>query len=207
MNTDYTVLVLVQDVFLKLGLLGILEEYLSNKSLVNNFVIFTPEHYYKVLEENFSPYNTVFLVLTHEQNYPFLNQLPLKRIPFSTTPLQLIELFKTCTPAFNKKEQQEREVLLSKREILFINFCEHGLSPAETSREMGLHIKTIYDLRLSVLKKIGCSSFNELNILIHSPVFKKWMSSQRINIDSATPGNTTTEHFIPLKSTDAILQQ
>lgn len=190
--STYTSSFLIKDSWLRLGLLNLVEEYVHNKRLKANFVFFTAEYYYQVLERKDSFYDTVFIFFIRDNAYSFLSELPAHRVSISVSPQKLIGLLDNIVPTRFILDSQNPHFHLSEREATFIAFSTMGMLPAEISVKMDLHIKTIYDLRLSVLKKFGCATFNSFSVMIHNPFFKTWMASHYHNINKQCDQNCIT---------------
>ncbi|MEW7311184.1 hypothetical protein AB1E22_00350 [Buttiauxella gaviniae] len=185
----YTTSFLTKDSWLRLGLLNLVEEYVHNKRLKANFVFFTAEYYYEVLERKDSFYDTVFILFIRDNPYSFLSELPAHRVSISVSLQKLIGLLDNIDTSRFILESQNPHFHLTEREATFIAFSTMEMLPAEISVKMELHIKTIYDLRLSVLKKFGCSTFNSFSVMIHNPFFKTWMASHYHNINKQSDQN------------------
>lgn len=119
----------------------------------------------------------MFILFVRDNSYSFLTELPAHRLSISTTPEKLIRLLDNIVPSRFIIESQNPHFHLTQREATFVAFSTMGMLPAEVSVKMELQIKTIYDLRLSVLKKFGCATFNSFSIMMHSPFFKTRLAS------------------------------
>lgn len=76
------------------------------------------------------------------------------------------------------EEQLQRKipVVLTRRERVLINLIKDGKRIAEMGEHLNLHIKTVYQARQSLIKKMGCSGAVDLLRTLHSDVFKNWLA-------------------------------
>lgn len=65
-------------------------------------------------------------------------------------------------------------VQFTEREKKVIQLISNGEAVASIGRSLNLHIKTIYQIRLNLIKKLGCSGRTDFFNISRSETFKSW---------------------------------
>ena len=76
---------------------------------------------------------------------------------------------------FGKKPDSEAEsIVFTNREKEVIRLMNDGEAMVNIGKSLYLHIKTIYQIRLTLIKKLGCSGRTDFFNISRSETFKAW---------------------------------
>ncbi|MDU7372445.1 MAG: LuxR C-terminal-related transcriptional regulator [Klebsiella michiganensis] len=115
-----------------------------------------------------------FVLLTDGNDLNFLSEIPMYRIPARSTPAE-IKSFILRPTLFGKKPDRESEsIVFTNREKEVIRLMNDGEAMANIGKSLNLHIKTIYQIRLTLIKKLGCSGRTDFFNISRSETFKAW---------------------------------
>ncbi|WP_220676471.1 LuxR C-terminal-related transcriptional regulator [Klebsiella pasteurii] len=158
---------------LRQGLQLILDS-LSPGYFHGKYVFFTSDNYYAVLNHHYDRKRVRFVLLTDGNDLNFLSELPMYRIPARATPAE-IKSFILRPTLFGKKPDRESEnIIFTSREKEVIRLMNNGEAMVNIGKSLNLHIKTIYQIRLTLIKKLGCSGRTDFFNISRSETFKAW---------------------------------
>lgn len=173
-RSDYADLWL-SDHYLRCGLENILQQMtFENKAM--RYVFLTEDKYLDVLEHQYDLTKNKIILLTDGSRFHFLDGLSFYQFP---TKSGIAELQKFMTSMIHSNETQAKPkspVLLTRRERLLIDLIKEGKRMAEMGGHLNLHVKTVYQIRQTLIKKMGCSGAVDLMRTLHSDVFKSWLT-------------------------------
>lgn len=137
-------------------------------------VFFTSDNYFAVLEHNYNRRDTLFILLTEGNDLNFLSELPMLRLPANSTPEELKIFLHQPTRYYKTHPAPCASVQFTEREKKVIQLISNGEAVASIGRSLNLHIKTIYQIRLNLIKKLGCSGRTDFFNISRSETFKSW---------------------------------
>ncbi|VEB06683.1 LuxR family transcriptional regulator [Klebsiella pneumoniae] len=79
------------------------------------------------------------------------------RLPANSTPEELKIFLHQPTRYYKTHPAPGASVQFTEREKKVIQLISNGEAVASIGRSLNLHIKTIYQIRLNLIKKLGCS--------------------------------------------------
>lgn len=158
---------------LRQGLQLVLDS-LSPGCFHGKYLFFTSDNYYAVLNHHYDRKRVRFVLLTDGNDLNFLSEIPMYRIPARSTPAE-IKSFILRPTLFGKKPDRESEsIVFTNREKEVIRLMNDGEAMANIGKSLNLHIKTIYQIRLTLIKKLGCSGRTDFFNISRSETFKAW---------------------------------
>ncbi len=165
----------LSDNYLRWGL----ETIFSQLSLADcsiRYVFLTEQRYSEVREHNYDLNKTRIILLTDSSFFQFLNHMSIYQFPMNSS---IEELHRFIISITNKKDvlrPRKTPISLSQRERLLIDLIKQGKRIADMGELLDLHIKTVYQTRQSLMKKIGSSGAVDLMHKLHSDIFKSWLA-------------------------------
>lgn len=167
----------VSDMFLEQGI-----EALVNESLVKDnkifFVFFTADEYFNVVARNYNPSTHRLILLTQGLLYSFINDENIYRLDSRAT-MDTINSFMTIISDGDEKTRNTKEkIAFSVNEKAVLRCLMAQKNIMETASINKIHFKTVYHLRQSMSKKLGCGTIVELFSVIRSEIFKKWITGE-----------------------------
>ncbi|HDN2718287.1 TPA: helix-turn-helix transcriptional regulator [Klebsiella aerogenes] len=137
-------------------------------------VFFTSDSYFSVLQHKYNRRETIFILLTEGNDLNFLSELPMIRIPARSTPAELKTFLNQPTRYYKSHTSPGELIQFTEREKKVIQLISNGEAIASIGRSLNLHIKTIYQIRLNLIKKLGCSGRTDFFNISRSETFKSW---------------------------------
>lgn len=137
-------------------------------------VFFTSDNYFAVLQHNYNRRDTLFILLTEGNDLNLLSELPMLRLPANSTPEELKIFLHQPTRYYKTHPAPGASVQFTEREKKVIQLISNGEAVASIGRSLNLHIKTIYQIRLNLIKKLGCSGRTDFFNISRSETFKSW---------------------------------
>ncbi|MDJ1655432.1 LuxR C-terminal-related transcriptional regulator [Raoultella sp. Ech2A] len=163
----------IKNSLLRQGLQLILDS-LSPSCFHGKYVFFTSDNYYSVLNHKYNQRKVRFVLLTDGNDLNFLSEIPMFRISARSTPAE-IKSFILRPTLYSKKPDGESEgIILTSREKAVIRLMNDGEAIVNIGKSLNLHIKTIYQIRLTLIKKLGCSGRTDFFNISRSETFKAW---------------------------------
>ena len=120
--------------------------------------------------------NTVILMTSNLGSDPLMQLLDEKPEATEGELHELLRPIIAISQANENQLQRKIPVVLTHRERVLINLIKEGKRIAEIGEHLNLHIKTVYQVRQSLIKKMGCSGAVDLLRTLHSDVFKNWLA-------------------------------
>ncbi|MCJ3182205.1 helix-turn-helix domain-containing protein, partial [Klebsiella pneumoniae] len=102
------------------------------------------------------------------------SELPMLRLPANSTPEELKIFLHQPTRYYKTHPAPGASVQFTEREKKVIQLISNGEAVASIGRSLNLHIKTIYQIRLNLIKKLGCSGRTDFFNISRSETFKSW---------------------------------
>ncbi|MEW5562743.1 LuxR family transcriptional regulator [Enterobacter asburiae] len=162
------------DNYLRMGLENILQKIkFDNTGL--RYVFLTEHHYTDVLKHNYDLTKNRIVLLTEGTSFNFLNTAPFYQLPKRVTVHELQNFVISISYLADKPLESKKPVLLTARERRLIDLIKEGKKMAEMGEYLNLHIKTVYQTRQTLIKKIGCSGAIDLLRTLRSDIFKNWL--------------------------------
>lgn len=165
----------LHDNYLRWGLENILQQMTFEKNSMR-YVFLTESKYLDVLEHNYDPENNKVILLTDGASFHFLDGVSFYQFPMKSGIAELQKFMTSIVGSNGRKVQHKPPVLLTRRERLLIDLIKEGKRMAEMGGHLNLHIKTVYQIRQTLIKKMGCSGAVDFMRTLHSDVFKSWLT-------------------------------
>ncbi|HCB1662945.1 TPA: LuxR family transcriptional regulator, partial [Citrobacter farmeri] len=129
-----------------------------------------------VLKHNYDRGSSKIILLTDGSFFHFLDGIAFYQFPMDSSIEELQKFIIAISQANENQLQRKIPVVLTHRERVLINLIKEGKRIAEIGEHLNLHIKTVYQVRQSLIKKMGCSGAVDLLRTLHSDVFKNWLA-------------------------------
>lgn len=162
------------DNYLRMGLENILQKINFGKTGLR-YVFLTEQQYTDVLKRNYDLNKNRFVLLTDGTPFNFLNAAPFYQLPKRVTVHELQNFVMSISYPAAKPLASNKPILLTARERRLIDLIKEGKKMAEMGEYLNLHIKTVYQTRQTLIKKIGCTGAIDLLRTLHSDIFKNWL--------------------------------
>lgn len=165
----------LSDNYLRQGLESIFTQFSLADDTIR-YVFLTEQRYSEVREYNYDLQKTKIVLLTDSSFFQFLNNGSIYQFPMRSSIEELQRFVISIANTTEEPRMYKSSVSLSQRERLLIDLIKQGKRIADMSELMDLHIKTVYQARQSLMKKIGCSGAVDLMHKLHSDIFKNWLA-------------------------------
>lgn len=168
----------LDDNFLKYGLCEILKDVRLDCQNMR-YVMFSASQYANVTQHNYDLRTHRFILLSDGQRYNFLDSFTVNHI---SSKASIEEIVKFLTSLRKKNEDHchiEQKVKLSTRETTLLDQMTDGKKIIEMAENLNVHIKTVYQMRTNLIKKLGCSGNIDFMQTLRTDVFKRWLTDQR----------------------------
>jgi DNA-binding CsgD family transcriptional regulator len=165
----------LSDNYLRWGVESILE-HIAFGNTAMRYVFLNENQYLDVLKHNYDRGSSKIVLLTDSSLFHFLDGITFYQFPMSSSIEELQKFIISISHANEKQLQRKTPVVLTRRESVLIDLIKEGMRIAEMGEYLNLHIKTVYQIRQSLIKKMGCSGAVDLHRTLHSDVFKNWLA-------------------------------
>ncbi|MDM3394637.1 MULTISPECIES: LuxR C-terminal-related transcriptional regulator [unclassified Citrobacter] len=165
----------IDDIFIRHGLKNILADIVFEDDKAR-LVFFTANHFDAVKKQNYD-LNTYRLVLLIDGHlYQYLNDISLYRLPVDSDVASIKQFIIDITRAGGKHEHQsELNISLTARDKYILTQLGEGRTVFEISAMLNLHLKTIYQARQNLIKKLGCSGLIDFQGILQAQIFRNWL--------------------------------
>lgn len=171
----------LSDHYLRLGLENVLATMTFDSPSLR-YVFFTEQYYADVLAHRYDLSQHRLILLTEGYLYNFLTDIPLHRLSARSTVSEVEAFMAAITYAKGKEKGAEKRVRFTARERLLIELIKDGKKMAEMGTYFNVHTKTIYQIRQTVIRKMGCSGMIDFLRTLRSDVFSTWLvESHRVH--------------------------
>jgi len=120
-----------------------------------------------------------FILLSDGHSYNFLDSFNVNRISSKTSVEEMVNFLKTLRKKCEDNIHMEQKVKLSARETTLLDQMSDGKKVIEMAENLNVHIKTVYQMRTKLIKKLGCSGNIDFMQTLRTDVFKSWLTEQR----------------------------
>ncbi|MDM2745861.1 MULTISPECIES: LuxR C-terminal-related transcriptional regulator [Citrobacter] len=165
----------VDDIFIRQGLKNIIADIVFEDDKAR-LVFFTANHFEAVKKQNYD-LNTHRLVLLIDGHlYQYLNEISFYRLPIDISVATLKQFIIDITGfASNHENQSELNISLTARDKYILTQLGEGRTIFEISALLNLHLKTIYQARQNLIKKLGCSGLIDFQRILQAQIFRNWL--------------------------------
>lgn len=165
----------VDDIFIRQGLKNIIADIVFEDDKAR-LVFFTANHFEAVKKQNYD-LNTHRLVLLIDGHlYQYLNEISFYRLPIDISVATLKQFIIDITGfASNHENQSELNISLTARDKYILTQLGEGRTVFEISALLNLHLKTIYQARQNLIKKLGCSGLIDFQGILQAQIFRNWL--------------------------------
>ena len=165
----------IDDIYIRQGLNNILADIVFEDDKAR-LVFFTANHFDAVKKQNYD-LNTYRLVLLIDGHlYQYLNDISLYRLPVDSDVASIKQFIIDITRAGGKHEHQsELNISLTARDKYILTQLGEGRTVFEISAMLNLHLKTIYQARQNLIKKLGCSGLIDFQGILQAQIFRNWL--------------------------------
>lgn len=165
----------VDDIFIRQGLKNIIADIVFEDDKAR-LVFFTANHFEAVKKQNYD-LNTHRLVLLIDGHlYQYLNEISFYRLPIDISVATLKQFIIDITDfASNHENQSELNISLTARDKYILTQLGEGRTIFEISALLNLHLKTIYQARQNLIKKLGCSGLIDFQGILQAQIFRNWL--------------------------------
>lgn len=165
----------IDDIFIRQGLKNILADIVFEDDKTR-LVFFTANHFDAVKKQHYD-LNTHRLVLLIDGHlYQYLNDISLYRLPVDSRVASIKQFIIDITCAGGKREHQsELNIFLTARDKYILTQLGEGRTVSEISAMLNLHLKTIYQARQNLIKKLGCSGLIDFQGILQAKIFQNWL--------------------------------
>ncbi|HCW0180567.1 MULTISPECIES: LuxR C-terminal-related transcriptional regulator [Citrobacter] len=165
----------VDDIFIRQGLKNIIADIVFEDDKAR-LVFFTANHFEAVKKQNYD-LNTHRLVLLIDGHlYQYLNEISFYRLPIDISVATLKQFIIDITGfASNHENQSELNISLTARDKYILTQLGEGRTIFEISALLNLHLKTIYQARQNLIKKLGCSGLIDFQGILQAQIFRNWL--------------------------------
>lgn len=165
----------VNDLYLRQGIENLLQEKIFLHSGLR-FVFFTIDNYYNVKKQNYDHKTHRLIFLTQGTEFRFLNDFDMHRID-ARSRLDAIRNF--ITRIAHGLESSDKliseNITLTARDRILIEQLSAGKKVVDIANMIRMHIKTVYQIRHNLIRKLGCNSLVEFLRILKNDVFKSWL--------------------------------
>lgn len=165
----------VNDLYLRQGIENLLQEKIFLHSGLR-FVFFTIDNYYNVKKQNYDHKTHRLIFLTQGTEFRFLNDFDMHRIDARSS-LDAIRNFITriAHGLENSDKLISENITLTARDRILIEQLSAGKKVVDIANMIRMHIKTVYQIRHNLIRKLGCNSLVEFLSILKNDVFKSWL--------------------------------
>ncbi|MGK0706876.1 helix-turn-helix domain-containing protein [Yokenella regensburgei] len=156
-----------------------LMERLKNSLFVTHIIFFTEEQYFNAVSASASYCDICFVFLVENNELLFLDDMPLYRISVKSSLDQFTSLLLKVNVSERFCHPENTSMILTSREISILKMIREGSSIKDMVASTGLHIKTIYQVRSSARRKLGCKTTIELCTLCKGKLFINWTNKHQ----------------------------
>ncbi|ECE1088001.1 LuxR family transcriptional regulator [Salmonella enterica subsp. diarizonae] len=170
---------LSENLFLNYGLESIFKDAAIIVGNVN-YIIFDIDDYYTVQKYITSAFKTVLIGIVTHNEYNFIDEHhTIYRIKIDASISEWRELLIQASSGqfFSRPEK----VRLTANEKNVLAMLVKGMDIRQISRELNVHLKTIYSVRYHVLAKLGCRTVLDYQILSVSKAFTHWITISNVS--------------------------
>jgi DNA-binding CsgD family transcriptional regulator len=168
----------LSDHYLQLGLQKALENIRFDDTGIR-YVFLTEQYYADVLSHNYDLDKNRLILLTNGHDFNFLDSVPLHRLSARATLDDIRHFITTITWQKGEATLPSHRMLLTAREKKLIDLMKEGKKMTEVGMHMNVHIKTIYQIRQNLIKKMGCTGLIDFLRTLRSDVFSCWMQENQ----------------------------
>nr|WP_159466213.1 LuxR C-terminal-related transcriptional regulator [Scandinavium goeteborgense] len=168
----------LSDHYLQLGLQKALENIRFDDTCIR-YVFLTEQYYADVLSHNYDLDKNRLILLTNGHDFNFLDSVPLHRLSARATLDDIRNFITSITWQKGEPTMPSHRMLLTAREKKLIDLMKEGKKMTEVGMHMNVHIKTIYQIRQNLIKKMGCTGLIDFLRTLRSDVFSLWMQENQ----------------------------
>ncbi|MBB1200989.1 LuxR family transcriptional regulator [Enterobacteriaceae bacterium 89] len=165
----------LSDLYLRCGLENILQNIHFHHSAIR-YVFLTERHYSDVVKQNYDLTTTKFILLTEGSVFNFLGDEAFYQLPMKTSVKELQKLINTLSLHKEVPNHHQARISLTDRERQVIDLIREGKRIAEMGPLLNVHIKTVYQIRQALMKKMGCDGLIDFLRTLRSDVFRNWLT-------------------------------
>lgn len=108
--------------------------------------------------------------------YQYLNDVSLYRLPVVIGVASIKQFIIDITRAGgNHENQSDSNISLTARDKYILTQLGEGRTIFEISALLNLHLKTIYQARQNLIKKLGCSGLIDFQGILRAQIFRNWL--------------------------------
>ncbi|WP_336284071.1 LuxR family transcriptional regulator [Citrobacter arsenatis] len=165
----------IDDIFIRQGLKNILADMVFEDDKAR-LVFFTANHFDRVKKQNYDLKTHRLVLLIDSHLYQYLNDISLYRLPVDIGVTSIKQFIIDITRAGGKYENQsDSNISLTARDKYILMQLGEGRTIFEISILLNLHLKTIYQARQNLIKKLGCSGLIDFQAILQAKIFRNWL--------------------------------
>ncbi|MEO3988658.1 helix-turn-helix transcriptional regulator [Pseudocitrobacter cyperus] len=169
----------LEDNFLELGLRQVLGNIRFEHRDIR-YVIFSANQYPHVKNHGYDLRRHCFILLSDGHLYNFLDSFSVNHISSKVTIGEMTRFLTSLRKTREGARRSEQKVKLSPRETTLINQMSDGKKINEMAQDLNVHIKTVYQIRSNLIKKLGCSGHIDFMQTLRTDAFKSWLTEQHV---------------------------
>lgn len=165
----------IDDIFIRQGLKNILADIVFEDDKTH-LVFFTANHFEAVKRQNYDLKTHRLVLLIDGHLYRYLNDLSLYRLPIDVSVATFKQFIIDITRSGGIHDNQsELNISLTARDKYILMQLGEGRTIFEISALLNLHLKTIYQARQNLIKKLGCSGLIDFQGILRAKIFRNWL--------------------------------
>jgi Bacterial regulatory proteins, luxR family. len=164
----------LSDNYLRCGLESILQNIHFGDSQ-QRYVFLTEQQYFDVINQHYDLTKNKIIMLTDGNTFNFLGTSSMYQLSMKTTANDLQKFITTISNPKNTSAKSECQFSLTARERRLIDLIKEGKKMAEMGEHLNVHIKTVYQIRQTLIKKMGCDGVIDFLRTLRSDVFRNWL--------------------------------
>ncbi|MDT7375296.1 LuxR C-terminal-related transcriptional regulator [Citrobacter freundii] len=165
----------IDDIFIRQGLKNILADIIFEDDNAR-LVFFTANHFEAVKKQNYNLKTHRLVLLIDGHLYQYLNDVSLYRLPVDIGVASIKQFIIDITRAGgNHENQSDSNISLTARDKYILTQLGEGRTIFEISALLNLHLKTIYQARQNLIKKLGCSGLIDFQGILRAQIFRNWL--------------------------------
>ena len=165
----------IDDIFIRQGLKNILADIFFEDDQTR-LVFFTANHFDAVKKQKYDLNTHRLVLLIDGHQYQYLNDISLYRLPVDIGVGSIKQFIIDITRAGGEHENQSKACIsLTARDKFILTQLGEGRTIFEISALLNLHLKTIYQARQNLIKKLGCSGLIDFQGILRAQIFRNWL--------------------------------
>lgn len=152
--------------------LGI-EHLLHDENIERDYVFFSSEYIYEAKRFSLKMPGVIFIMVYTKNRLTFIKD---SFISYRLNAKCTLNMWKKTSSviACIDSDYTNSSCLFSYRELILLGMALRCTDVKDIGDAMNLHYKTVYGIRTSIFKKLGCSNKNDFSLLVTSGILRKW---------------------------------